>query len=60
MTILNVILGMSYNLPRALTSEYQSPSIKIEDFKVNTFNPFNPISCKGGSENLKPINSYVL
>ena len=47
-TISNVILGMSYNLPRALTSEYQSPSNKIEDFKVDTFNPFNHISSKGG------------
>ena len=43
---------MSYNLPKALTSEYQSPSIKIEDFKMNSFNPFNPTSITGGSENL--------
>ena len=46
--MLNVILGMSYNLAQALTSEYHSPSIKIEDFKINTYNPFNPISTKGG------------
>ena len=51
---------MSYNLPKALTSEYQSPSIKIEDFKMNTFNPFNPICTKRGSENFKPITSNVL
>ena len=44
MKILNVILEMSYNLPKALTSEYQSPSIKIEDLKINTINPFNSIS----------------
>ena len=48
MNILNVILGMSYNLPKALTSKYQSPSIKIEDFKIKSLNPFNPISTKGG------------
>ena len=48
--ILNVILGMSYNLAYAFTTEYHSPSIKIEDFKINTYNPFNPISTKGGSE----------
>ena len=39
--ILNVIIGMSYNMPKALISEYQSPRI----------NPFNPISTKKGSEN---------
>ena len=52
---------MSYNLPKALPSEYQSPSIEIEDFKINTFNLFNPIATKGGgSENVKPISSNVL
>ena len=50
--ILNVILEMSYNLPKALTLEYQSPSIKIEDLKIYTFNPFNPICTQRGSENL--------
>ena len=54
-TILNVILGMSYNLAKTLTSEYHSPIIKIEDFKINTHNHFNPISTKGGIENVKPI-----
>ena len=33
-------------------SEYHSPSIKIEDFKINTYNPFNPISTKGGGVNI--------
>ena len=39
---------MSYNLPKVLASEYQSPSIKIEDFKIKTFNNFNSISTTGG------------
>ena len=39
---------MYYNLAQTLTSEYHSPSIKIEDFKLNTYNPINPISTKGG------------
>ena len=55
MKILNVILRMSYNLAKALTSEYHSPSVNIEDFKINTYSPFNPISTKGGSKNVKPI-----
>ena len=44
---------MSYNLSKALTSEYQSPSInpsiKIEDIKINPINPVNSISTKEGS-----------
>ena len=51
---------MSYNLPKALTKEYQSPSIEIEDFIINTSNSFNPISTTGGSEHFKPITSNVL
>ena len=31
-TILNLLLGMSYNTPKMLCSEFQSRSIKIEDF----------------------------
>ena len=31
-----------------LSSKFQSPSIKIDDFKINPINPFNPISTKGG------------
>ena len=58
--MLNVILGMSYNLAQALISENHSPSIKIEDCKINIYNPFNPISAKTGSKNVKPITSNVL
>ena len=56
MDISNVLLRMSYSMPKVLTSEYQSPSIKIENFKVNIFNPFNPISTTWGSENFKPMS----
>ena len=31
-----------------LSSEYQSHSIKIENFKINPINPFNSIRTKGG------------
>ena len=43
-----------------LSSEYQSHSIKIEDFKVNLINHLNPISTEDGSENYKPITRNVL
>ena len=39
---------MSYNMLKVFSSEFQSNSIKIEDFKINPINPFNPISTKGG------------
>ena len=29
--ILNLLLGMSYNIPKMVGSKFQSPSIKIED-----------------------------
>ena len=49
--ILNILLEMSYDMPKMLSSELQSHSIKIKDFKINPINPFNPISTKEGSEN---------
>ena len=49
--MLNLLLQMSYNMPKMLSSEFQTCSIKIEDFKINPINPFNPISTKEGSEN---------
>ena len=51
---------MSYNRPKMLSSEFQTCSIKIEDFKINPINPFNPINTKEGSENLKCITRNVL
>ena len=60
MKIKNLLLKMSYNMPKVFSSEFQSNSIKIEDFKINPINPFNPISTKGGSENFKPITRNVL
>ena len=51
---------MSYNMTKGLGSEFQSNSIKIEDFKINPNNPFNPISTKGRRENFKPITRNVL
>ena len=57
--IKNLLLGRSSNTPRILTSKYQYQSIKIENIKINPMNPFNPISTKRGSENLKPISRNV-
>ena len=51
---------MSYIMPKMLSSEFQSHSIKIEDFKINPINSFNPNNTKGGSENFKPITKNVL
>ena len=34
-------------MPKMLSSECQSHSIQIEDFKNNPINPFNPFSTKG-------------
>ena len=48
MKILDLLLGMSYNMPMKFSSEFQSCIIKIENFKINPINPFNPISTKGG------------
>ena len=39
---------MSNNMPKVFSSEFQSNNIKIEDFKINPINTFNPISTKGG------------
>ena len=55
MAIKNPLLGMSYNMPKMSSSEFQTCSIKIEDFKINPINPFYPISIKGGSEDFKCI-----
>ena len=38
---------MSYNMPNVFSSEFQSNSTKIEDFKINPINQFNPISTRG-------------
>ena len=52
---------MSYNMPKVFSSEFQSNSIKIEDFKIDPINPFNPISTSGrGSKIFKPITRNVL
>ena len=45
---------MSYNMPKMLSSKYQTCSFKIEDLKIN------PISTNEGSENLKHITRNVL
>ena len=37
-------------MPKMLSSKFQTCSIKIEDFKINLNNPFNPISTKEGVE----------
>ena len=60
MTFFNLLLGISYNIPKTLSSKFQSHSIEIEDFKINPFNPVNPNSTNGGSENLKRITKNVL
>ena len=51
---------MSNNMLKMFSSEFQSESIKIEDFKINPINPFNPNSTKGGSKNVKYITSNGL
>ena len=51
---------MSYIMPKKSSSEYQNHSIKIEDFKINPINPFNPNKTKWGSEHFKPITKNVL
>ena len=58
--ILNLLLGMSYIMPQKWSSVFQSHSIKIEDFKINPINPFNPNKTKWGSEHFKPITKNVL
>ena len=57
--ILNLLLGMSLNMPTVFSSEFQCNSIKNEDFKINPINPFNPISTKWGNDNLKFITRNV-
>ena len=51
---------MSYIIPKKLSFDFQSHSIKIKDFKINTINPFNPNNTKGGVKilNLLPGVSY--
>ena len=39
-------------MPKIFCSEFQSNSIKIEDFKINPINHFNLISTKGGGVNI--------
>ena len=52
MKLLNLLLGISYIIPKMLSSEFQSNSIKIEYFKIDPLNPFNPITTMGWSEML--------
>ena len=51
---------MSYHIPKMLSSKFQSNSLKIEDFKINPLNTFNPISTKEGVKilNLLLVMSY--
>ena len=35
-------------MPKKLSSEFQSHSIKIEDLNINPINTFNPNNTKGG------------
>ena len=56
----NLLLGISYNIPKTLSSKFQSHSIENEDFKINPIIPVNPTSTKGGSENIKLITRNVL
>ena len=58
--ISNLLLGMSYNMPRMLSSEFQSRSFKMEDFKIISMNLFNPISTKRGNDILKLITRNFL
>ena len=51
----NLLLEMSYNMPKMFSSEFQSNSIKIEVFEINPINPFNPIITKRESKNVKLI-----
>ena len=51
--MLNLLLKMSYNMPKMLSSEFQTCSIKIEDFKIN------PISAKGESKFVNAITRNV-
>ena len=53
MKIKNLLLGMAYNMPKVHSSEFQNNSIKIEDLKMYSINPFNPIITKGGVKILK-------
>ena len=50
MKILNILLGMSYNIPMVFSSEFQCKSIKIEDFEINPINLLILISTEGGIE----------
>ena len=45
---------MFYNMPKMISSEFQKCSIKMEDFKINPINPFNPIGTKGRNKSVKP------
>ena len=58
--ILNILQEMSYNISYMLSSQFQSHSIKIQNFKINPINLINPISIKGRSKNFKLITRNVL
>ena len=59
----NLLLRISYNRPKMLSSKFQSNIIKIKDFKINpinTINHINPIFTIGESKNSKPIPRNVI
>ena len=35
MKVVNLLSGISYNMPKMISSEYQSHGIKIKDFKIS-------------------------
>ena len=45
--IVNLLLGMSYNMTKMLSSKFYSHIIKIENFKMNPIKYFYPISTNG-------------
>ena len=50
-------------MSKMVCCKFQSNSIKVEDFKSNPINPFNPISTKGGGvqiSNLLQGLSYII
>ena len=46
----DLLPGMSYKMLKMLSSQFQSHSIKVEDFKINPIHTFNPISTKEGGD----------
>ena len=48
--IKNLLLRISYNMPKMLSSKFWSPSIKTEDLKIK---PNNPITLLAPREEMK-------